>query len=304
MNKIDKFYDIKNLLQCPICGRKIRFHAGGLVCKKEHRFDISSKGYVNFLQASKPMKGYDRQFFECRRRVFEAGCYDHIVDGVTEAVVRSIKDRRAGTCCESRGGHPLIQPLTVVDAGCGEGFYGLAVERRLREIGADGQVLAFDIASDAVKVAARSDAPVKWMVADITNIPVKDGAADVVLDVFTPANYGEFARILAEDGVVIKVVPGANHMAQLRAAAAKQLRSEAYSNEDVLDYFLDRFDLLERFTVSRTVPVDQERLADLVNMTPVLFDVDKGLLDLSAVTEITVEGEIVAGRPRNGQDFS
>lgn len=194
--------------------------------------------------------------------------------------------------------------LNVVDAGCGEGFYGLAVERRLREIGADGQVLAFDIASDAVKVAARSDAPVKWMVADITNIPVKDGAADVVLDVFTPANYGEFARILAEDGVVIKVVPGANHMAQLRAAAAKQLRSEAYSNEDVLDYFLERFDLLERFTVSRTVPVDRERLADLVNMTPVLFDVDKGLLDLSAVTEITVEGEIVAGRPRNGQDFS
>ena len=39
-------------------------------------------------------------------------------------------------------------------------------------------------------------------------------------------------------------------------------------------------------------------------LTPVLFDVDKGLLDLSAVTEITVEGEIVAGRPRNGQDFS
>ncbi len=30
MNKIDKFYEIKNLLQCPICGKKIRFHAGGL----------------------------------------------------------------------------------------------------------------------------------------------------------------------------------------------------------------------------------------------------------------------------------
>ena len=134
----------------------------------------------------------------------------------------------------------MIQPLTVVDAGCGEGLLWPC-----RGAPAEGDrggrpVLAFDIASDAVKVAARSDAPVKWMVADITNIPVKDGAADVVLDVFTPANYGEFARILAEDGVVIKVVPGANHMAQLRAAAAKQLRSEAYSNEDVLDYF-ERF---------------------------------------------------------------
>lgn len=53
MNKIDKFYEIKNLLKCPRCGKKMRFHAGGLVCKKEHRFDISSKGYVNLLRKTR-----------------------------------------------------------------------------------------------------------------------------------------------------------------------------------------------------------------------------------------------------------
>lgn len=286
MNKVDKFYEIKNLLQCPICGKKIRFHAGGLVCKKEHRFDISSRGYVNFLQASKPMKGYDRQFFESRRRIFEAGFYDHIVDGVTEVAACSVKDRSAAE------GRPLI----VVDAGCGEGFYGLAVDRRLHQLEAGRQVLAFDIASDAVKVAARSDAPVKWMVADITNIPVKDGVADIILDVFTPANYGEFSRILTDGGLVVKVIPGTGHMCQLREAAADQLRHKDYSNEEVLDYFLERFDLTERFTVSKTLPVDSGALEDLVRMTPLLFDVNKDALDLSAVTEITVEGEIVVGR--------
>lgn len=280
MNKIDKFYDVKNLLQCPVCGKKIRFHAGGLVCKKEHRFDISSKGYVNFLQASKPMKGYDREFFNCRRRIFEAGYYDHIVDGVIETVRGSIKDRGAGAA--------------VVDAGCGEGFYSLALSRRLG--GENVQLLAFDIAADAVKTAAKSDAPVKWMVADITNIPVKAGMADCVLDVFTPANYGEFQRILADDGLVVKVIPGAGHMRQLREAASKQLRHKDYSNEEVLDYFLERFELVKRFTVSKTLPVSGALLEDLIRMTPLLFDVEKGSLDLSAVTEITVEGEIVAAR--------
>lgn len=280
MNKIDKFYDVKNLLQCPVCGKKIRFHAGGLVCKKEHRFDISSKGYVNFLQASKPMKGYDREFFNCRRRIFEAGYYDHIVDGVIETVRGSIKDRGAGAA--------------VVDAGCGEGFYSLALSRRLG--GENVQLLAFDIAADAVKTAAKSDAPVKWMVADITNIPVKDGMADCILDVFTPANYGEFQRILADDGLVVKVIPGAGHMRQLREAASKRLRHKDYSNEEVLDYFLERFELVKRFTVSKTLPVSGALLEDLIRMTPLLFDVEKGSLDLSAVTEITVEGEIVAAR--------
>ena len=27
-----KFYEVKSLFQCPRCGKKIRFHGGGLVC--------------------------------------------------------------------------------------------------------------------------------------------------------------------------------------------------------------------------------------------------------------------------------
>jgi len=281
MNKIDKFYEIKNLMKCPRCGKKIRFHGGGLVCKWEHRFDISSKGYVNMLQENRALKGYDKAFFQSRRRIFEAGYYAHLVEAVTETAARYVKD---------------LDSVTVVDAGCGEGFYSLAVQRYLEESAAAGQVLAFDIAADAIKTAAKSEEPVKWMVADITNIPVKDGAADVVLDVFTPANYGEFSRILAENGVVIKVIPGANHMRQLREAAADQLRNKDYSNEEVLDYFLEHFHLAERFSVSRTLPVSGENLEDLVRMTPLLFDVDKHALDLSAVSAITVEGEILVGK--------
>lgn len=275
MNKVDKFYEVKNLLQCPICGKKVRFHAGGLVCKREHRFDISTKGYVNLLQSSKPLKGYDLRFFESRQRFFQAGFYDHIAEAVISAVL-----------CH----HPL---KVVLDAGCGEGFYSRALCQQT-----ETQILAFDIAADAVKVAARGPEPVKWLVADITHIPVKDGLADCILDVFTPANYGEFGRVLKEDGIVVKVVPGEHHLKELREAARSQIRNKEYANDEVLDYFADHFEVVSSVTATKTMTIEAENLKDLVQMTPLLFDVDKAAVDLSKIREITIEGEVLVGRRR------
>lgn len=274
MNKVDKFYEVKNLLQCPICGKKIRFHAGGLVCKREHRFDISAKGYVNLLQSSKALKGYDLPFFESRRRFFEKGYYDHIAEAVLQCVLEQ--------------GNPGV----ILDAGCGEGFYSQKLSAHT-----DAQILAFDLAVDAIKVAARSAAPVKWLVADITDIPVKDGVVDCILDVFTPANYGEFKRVLGHDGIVVKVIPGKNHLVQLREAAGELLRSKEYSaGDEVSDYFADHFEVVSAEPVSRTMEISEEDLLNLVNMTPLLFDVDKASLDLSGISEITVECQVLVGR--------
>lgn len=275
----------------PKVREKIRFHAGGLVCKKEHRFDISSKGYVNMLQASKPLKGYDQTFFACRNRFMRGGYYAHVGEEVLAQVQKYCAEAYSDGAVSGSG--EGTGPV-IVDAGCGEGYYSRLIAREFPE----AQVLAFDLATDAIKVAAKSDLPVKWMVADITNIPMKDGMADCILDVFTPANYKEFGRVLADDGIVIKVIPGANHMGQLREAASELLRNKEYSNEEVMDYFLEHFDLVDHMLVSATKPIGAEDLADLVRMTPLLFDVDKNKLNLDAVKEITVEAEVLVGKKR------
>lgn len=202
MNKIDKFYEVKNYLRCPKCGKKIRFHAGGLVCKKEHRFDISSKGYVNLLQVNKPLKGYSQEFFESRNRFMNAGYYSHVAKAVEEQVRKHL-DARFAVSAGKDGEKDGEKDYVIVDAGCGEGYYSRILS------GIEGaQILAFDLSAEAIKTAVKSCEPVKWMVADITDIPVKDGVTDCILDVFTPANYKEFERILADDGIVIKVIPG------------------------------------------------------------------------------------------------
>ena len=46
------------------------------------------------------------------------------------------------------------------------------------------------------------------------------------------------------------------------------------------------------------VEIGKEHLADLVRMTPLLFDVDKSRLDVSGIREITVEAEVLVGESR------
>ena len=282
MSKIDKFYEAKNLFQCPKCKKKIRFHAGGLVCKKEHTFDIAAKGYVNLLQQTKSFKGYDAAFFQGRRRFFGAGYYDHLVGEVTDTVHRLLGDQ---------------EEMVILDAGCGEGGYSAALETSLEERSKNAQILAFDIATDAIKVAAGND-NIKWMIADITNIPVKDGVVDAILDVFTPANYKEFNRVLKPGGYLIKMVPGADHLKELRAVVSDQLQNKEYSNEEVTDYFEGHYEPISRVKLTQTREISGQNLEDLVRMTPLLFDVDKSKLDLSGVTEITIEGEVLVGRKK------
>ena len=165
-------------------------------------------------------------------------------------------------------------------------------------LAAEKDIMPRSFLTEAIKQAARSPQPVKWMVADITNIPMKDQSVDCILDVFTPANYKEFVRILKPGGVLVKVVPGASHMSQLRKAAAPLLRNKSYSNEEVLDYFEKNFEMVSRTPVSKTMEIGKEHLADLVRMTPLLFDVDKSRLDVSGIREITVEAEVLVGESR------
>ena len=139
------------------------------------------------------------------------------------------------------------------------------------------------------------------MVADITNIPVKDAAVDCILDLFTPANYGEFYRVLKSDGAVIKAVPGAHHMEQVRRIAAPYLHKETYSNEEVLEYFEQHFNLEKTIAVSATLEVSKEDLDDLIHMTPLLFDVDREMPELKEIEEITVEAEILVGRSQKNK---
>ena len=235
------------------------------------------------MGATKPLKGYDRQFFMSRSEFFAKGYYEHILN----AIVKKVSEIKAA----ADGSEPVTQ-LVLIDAGCGEGYYSSALAGRIEGL----QIIAFDIAADAIVCAAKSKENVAWTIADVTNIPVKDGICDILLDVFTPASYKEFGRILKKGGYILKVIPGSNHLKELRKAARDQLKNKDYSGEDVSDYFEQHYDIISRETLTNTMPIDQETLKTLTEMTPLLFDVDVSRLDLSEISEITVEAQLIIGR--------
>jgi SAM-dependent methyltransferase len=114
--------------------------------------------------------------------------------------------------------------LRVLDAGCGNGEY----LRRLR----DRQVRAIgcDLSPGMLRAAASHPALLN---ADITALPVRDGAVDVVLAIHMlyhvpdrETAIGELRRVLAAGGTCIAVTNGSQHTRELRALVERAVREE------------------------------------------------------------------------------
>lgn len=265
---------IVNLLRCPLCGGAFLKENNSLVCARRHTYDIARQGYVNFVPGQRETF-YKKELFVHRAKVFEAGVYAPVAARLTEAIGR------------------FADPSVLLDAGCGEGYYAKAVcpGRSMARIG-------FDLSKDAVRLAARGQKTAAFFAADIQHIPLRSGTVDVLLDVFTPANYAEFGRVLKEDGVVMKLAPRSGYLRELRALAGSRLRHAAYDDGDVERYAHEKMDVLHQEAISYTLDVSPETAQHLARMTPMLAGIDVDGLDLSGVSKITIDENLYIGRVR------
>ena len=261
---------------CPICQENLTLLETSLKCDNRHSFDLAKFGYVNLAPQIKQSANYDKENFQNRQQILEAGFYQAILEAVSDLLSNSKNAK------------------TILDIGCGEGFYS----RKLQESHPDKTFYAFDISKDSVQIAAKSEPnwAVNWFVGDLARLPIKDGSMDILLDIFSPANYGEFRRVLSKDGILIKVIPTENHLKEIRQRAQDQLTNKGYSNQDIKDHFQNNFTILSSKTASLTKPITAEQLQVLLSMTPLLFHVDQSKIDWNDLTEITIEAEILVGR--------
>ena len=261
---------------CPICRENLTLVESSLKCENRHSFDLAKFGYVNLAPQIKQSANYDKENFQNRQQILEAGFYQAILEAVSDLLSNSKNAK------------------TILDIGCGEGFYS----RKLQESHSDKTFYAFDISKDSVQIAAKSEPnwAVNWFVGDLARLPIKDGSMDILLDIFSPANYGEFRRVLSKDGILIKVIPTKNHLKELRQKVQDQLIKKDYSNQDIKNHFQEHFTILSSKTASLTKPITAEQLQALLSMTPLLFHVDQTKIDWSQLTEITIEAEILVGK--------
>ena len=261
---------------CPICQENLTLVENSLKCNNRHSFDLAKFGYVNLAPQIKQSANYDKENFQNRQQILEAGFYQAILEAVSDLLSNSKNAK------------------TILDIGCGEGFYS----RKLQERHPDKTFYAFDISKDSVQIAAKSEPnwAVNWFVGDLARLPIKDASMDILLDIFSPANYGEFRRVLSKDGILIKVIPTKNHLKEIRQKVQDQLTNKDYSNQDIKEHFQEHFTILSSQTASLTKTITAEQLQALLSMTPLLFHIDQSKIDWSQLAEITIEAEILVGK--------
>ena len=261
---------------CPICQENLTLVESSLKCNNRHSFDLAKFGYVNLAPQIKQSANYDKENFQNRQQILEAGFYQAILKGISDLLATK----------------PFTK--TVLDIGCGEGFYS----RKLQEVHPEKTFYAFDISKDSVQIAAKSEPnwAVNWFVGDLARLPIKDTSMDILLDIFSPANYGEFRRVLSKDGILIKVIPTENHLKEIRQLVQDQLTKKDYSNQDIKDHFQEHFSIQSSQSASLTKPITAEQRQALLSMTPLLFHVNQSKIDWSQLTEITIEAEILVGK--------
>ena len=261
---------------CPVCQENLTLLESSLKCNNRHSFDLAKFGYVNLAPQIKQSANYDKENFQNRQEILESGFYQAILEVVSDLLSNSKNAK------------------TILDIGCGEGFYS----RKLQESHPDKTFYAFDISKDSVQIAAKSEPnwAVNWFVGDLARLPIKDASMDILLDIFSPANYGEFRRVLSKDGILIKVIPTKNHLKEIRQKVQDQLTNKDYSNQDIKNHFQNNFTILSSKTASLTKPITAEQLQALLSMTPLLFHIDQTKIDWSQLTEITIEAEILVGK--------
>lgn len=235
---------VADWLRCPVCAGPLALDDRTLRCPDRHSFDVARQGYVNLLGHAAPRNADTAEMVAARARFLDAGWYAPIAEAVADAIAgcRAIVEVGAGT------GHYLASALS---AGGNEGALGLAT----------------DVSVPACRRAARAHPRMAAVVADTwAGLPLLDSCVDAVLCVFAPRNLDEFRRVLVPGGRVVVVVPGPEHLAELRAAQGL-LEIE----DDKAERLADSFGEATLRAVGFPLVLDERAATDLVGMGPNAF---------------------------------
>ncbi|EUJ19569.1 rRNA (guanine-N1-)-methyltransferase [Listeria aquatica FSL S10-1188] len=158
----------------------------------------------------------------------------------------------------------------------------------------------FDLAKEGIRQAARDFSGITWGVADLANCPLQTGRVDVILNMLSPASYDEFSRLLSREGLLIKVIPEADYLQELRRFFYQDER-QTYSNEAVANRFYEHFDVVyeKRITKQKTLQKDEQM--DLLAMTPLGFQIPvekKEAFLENGSDQITLDHRIIVGKKK------
>lgn len=252
---------------CPVCGEPLECGEKEYRCSAGHCHDISKAGAVNLLMSQKSSKkrhGDDRLMVRARRDFLDGGYYSCLRDRICDVIVR-------------------YQPHSVLDVGCGEGYYTKAV----CDFAGDAEVFGIDISKAAVEYASKRCPNARFAVASAFALPIADSCAQCVTSIFAPLSLQELSRVLCPGGILIRVIPLEKHLMGLKKLIYESVYENPPESTD-----LPGFSLLEKTELCDKMTVVGKNVQNLFMMTPYYYKTSASdQAKLASVNELKTEIE-------------
>lgn len=246
-------------LRCPVCRDGLTAPTGAaartLRCPRGHSFDRARQGYVDLTAGRVTHDGDSADMVAAREVVLGAGHFDPVANAVAGVI-------------------PPYPTGLVVEVGAGTGHYLAAV--LAGRPGLTG--LAVDVSKPALRRAARAHDRMVAVRADVwRGLPVADGSAVAVLDIFAPRSGAEFHRVLRSDGVLVVATPGPDHLVEL-VDALGLLRVDPDKRTRLVAELDPWFDPVDTLRHAADLCLSHPHVAALVGMGPSARHLDPGTL--------------------------
>ncbi|MBQ0064909.1 MAG: methyltransferase domain-containing protein [Firmicutes bacterium] len=248
------------MFRCPKCREKLTLVNRSYICPSKHSYDLAKSGYVNLSLKQKKQKGDNKLMVDARTQFLEKDYYDFM----RQFVKQKIQEYN-------------IQ--TLVDAGCGQGYYTKAFAQIVEKS------YAFDLSKEAIHYASKQDKKTQYFVASLFDMPFFDETIDGMTTIFTPIAREEMHRVLKTSGYLIVVGPGENHLVELKEQMYEKVRYNDTPSE-----LLEGFEMVSRDKIAEVKKVKD--VWALLEMTPYRYNSPRaGLEKVQSLEELDVTFE-------------
>ncbi len=263
--------NIYDVICCPVCGARLSLVGKSLVCEsaeKRHVYDVASSGYVNLLPPGRKknaVTGDSRELVRSRTAFLSTGHYDAVSDAAAHLAAKLVR--------------PSDGPFAFADFGCGEGYHTCRIAGALADKGVPVVGVGFDASKYAAeagaKRAARSgfstlalnDSPrgaaLCFFAGNFFRPPVFPSSLSCVISMFAPVAYGAADRVLREGGGIVVLIPGPDHLIEMRDLIYPNVRKREEPTPPPAP-----FKTVERTETRYTVRLTARETVDLFSMTP------------------------------------